>query len=126
MAHQLGLSVARVEKDRSLLGPIFEVFVAMELCKASSWSKLGPTMSHYRTHAGQEVDVILEDRAGRTVGVEIKASSTVTARDFSGLKAFAEDCGDRFHRGVVLYTGSTIVPFGPNLHAVPVGALWQG
>jgi uncharacterized protein len=125
MAHQLGLTAERLEQDRSLLGSMFEAFVAMELCKTSAWSKLGPTMSHYRTHAGQEVDVILEDRSGRTVGVEIKASRTVISRDFSGLNAFAEDCGDRFHRGIVLYTGSTVVPFGPRLHAVPVSALWQ-
>ena len=32
--------------------------------------------------------------------------------------------GDRFVRGVVLFTGETAVPFGANLHALPVAQLW--
>ena len=32
--------------------------------------------------------------------------------------------GDRFVRGVVLCTGTSVVPFGRNLHALPVSQLW--
>lgn len=38
------------------------------------------------------------------VGIEVKASSTVGASDFKGLKVLQETTGRRFHRGVVLYT----------------------
>ncbi len=68
--------------------------------------------------------MVLEDTAGRVVGVEVKASATVGARDFRGLRALAEASGGRFRRGVVLYTGRTAVPFGENLHALPVSSLW--
>jgi hypothetical protein len=36
----------------------------------------------------------------------------------------AEQVGSRFHRGVVLYGGSEVIPFASNIHAMPVSALW--
>jgi hypothetical protein len=33
--------------------------------------------------------------------------------------------GRRFRRGIVLYTGAEIVPFGAGLFALPVEALWR-
>jgi hypothetical protein len=33
--------------------------------------------------------------------------------------------GERFLRGIVLYTGDQPVPFGSNLYALPVSALWR-
>ena len=59
-------------------------------------------------------------------GVEVKASATVTARDFAGLDTFAELTQKRFTRGVVLYLGSEIVSFGPKKWAVPIAALLDG
>lgn len=82
-------------------------------------------MFHFRTQTGQEVDVVLEDVAGRLVGIEVKATATVSAKDFKGLRTLAEALGKRFQRGVVLYTGSECIPFGPRLHALPVSALWR-
>jgi len=36
-----------------------------------------------------------------------------------------DQTGKRFRRGILLYTGSTSAAFGPNMHVVPVSALWQ-
>jgi hypothetical protein len=33
--------------------------------------------------------------------------------------------GTSDHRGIVLYTGTEVVPFGRTLHALPVDALWR-
>jgi uncharacterized protein len=33
--------------------------------------------------------------------------------------------GQRFQRGVVLYTGVELLPFGQRFHALPVQALWR-
>ncbi|HET7737734.1 MAG TPA: hypothetical protein VFK32_04100, partial [Tepidiformaceae bacterium] len=63
--------------------------------------------------------------AGRIVGVEVKASASIGPRDFRGLTSLAESAGDRFLRGVVLYTGSERAPFGENLEAVPMEAVWR-
>jgi uncharacterized protein len=61
----------------------------------------------------------------RVVGIEIKASSTITPDDFKGLKALAVEAKRQFVRGVVLYTGQEMLSFGENLVALPVSALWR-
>ena len=68
---------------------------------------------------------MLENLAGEIVGIEVKASSTVKSSDFKGLNYLSELLGDRFLRGIVLYTGDQPVPFGSNLYALPVSTLWE-
>ena len=82
-------------------------------------------MSHYRSHDGMEVDLVLEDRAGAMVGIEVKASATVRAEDLRGLRRLAERAGERWRRGVLLYLGRDSVPFGERLDVLPVSGLWQ-
>ena len=125
MAHLLGLSVERIEAQPELAGPLLENFAVMELRKQASWSETQPRLFHFRTHTGQEVDIILEDAAGNVVGIEVKAASSVAARDFTGLRFLSEALGERFRNGFVLYTGRESVPFAPNLHAVPLPVLWS-
>jgi hypothetical protein len=71
------------------------------------------------------VDLVLEGPGGRLVGIEVKASATVSPDDLRGLRALEADRPRRFHRGLILYRGRTVVPFGPRLHAVPIPALWS-
>jgi hypothetical protein len=59
------------------------------------------------------------------VGIEVKAGTTVTVDDFKGLRALASDAGKRWVRGILLYAGSEMLPFGENLIAMPVSALWR-
>ena len=124
LAHLLGADRRRLEEDRTLAGPLLENFVAMELFKHASWSDVQPQLFHFRTQTGLQVDVVLENAAGRIVGLEVKASATVSAKDFKGLRVLAEAVGKRFVRGVVLYTGTEVIPFGPQLRAVPLSVLW--
>ncbi|MBI4205579.1 MAG: ATP-binding protein [Betaproteobacteria bacterium] len=124
-AHLMGIDDARLAQDRTLFGGLLESFVAMEITKQTGWSAAAPALYHFRTHEGDEVDLVLERRSGALVGIEVKSATTVTAADFKGLRALAHAAGRRFHRGVVLYTGTEMVPFGPRLHAVPVEALWR-
>jgi predicted AAA+ superfamily ATPase len=58
-------------------------------------------------------------------GFQYLTSATVTSADFSGLRDLAAGTEDRFVRGIILYLGEEVVPFGPNLHAVPLTALWE-
>lgn len=124
-AHLMGIDDARLAHDRTLFGGLLESFVAMEITKQTGWSAAAPALYHFRTHEGDEVDLVLERRSGALVGIEIKSATTVTGADFKGLRALAHAAGRRFHRGVVLYTGTEVVPFGPRLHAVPIEALWR-
>jgi len=125
LTHLLGVNNNRLRTDRTLAGGVLENFVALELLKQRGWSKLQPNLFHFRTSNGEEVDLVLEDRAGKIVGIEAKASATIDASHFKGLKVLAEAAGERFVRGVILYGGKEAVPFGRNLHALPLSALWH-
>lgn len=109
----------------AIAGRLLENFVVMEFTKQATWSEVMPKLFHYRTHAGHEVDLLLEGASGSLVGVEVKSSGSVDGSDFRGLRQLAETVGDRFVRGVVLYGGTEIVPFESNLFAVPITALWR-
>jgi predicted AAA+ superfamily ATPase len=82
-------------------------------------------LSHYRDQARYEVDAVLENRSGHVVGIEVKAATTVGPDDFRGLRRLADRLGDDFIAGIVLYTGTSTLPFGDKLRAMPVSALWQ-
>jgi len=119
-----GATVARLKAEGNQAGMVLENFVHMELRKQSTWSAAEPELFFWRTASGQEVDLVLEDRAGRIAGVEVKASATLAAGDVRGLQALAQAAGPRWLRGVVLYTGTEVIPFAKNLHGVPLGRLW--
>ena len=107
------------------LGPLLETFVVQEVRKLLGWSRQSATPYHFRTAAGQEVDLVLEAPGQRVAGMEVKASSSVGQNDFNGLRALAETAGDKFARGVVLYLGEQRLPFGERLWALPISALWK-
>jgi len=125
LAHLLGVTEERVRREPGVLGPLLENFVANELRRHAGWSHTRVEAFHFRSHTGPEVDLVLEDAAGRLVGIEVKASATVEARDFSGLRVLVHERPRQFHRGMVLHLGREVVPFGERLHAVPLRALWE-
>ncbi len=82
-----------VGKDKTAFGPILETFVFSELRKIASWSDQRCSFSHFRDKDKNEVDILLENRRGEIVGVEVKSSATVSAEDFSGMRKLAEASG---------------------------------
>lgn len=125
-AHMLGLDRERLAMDESLAGGLFESFARMELVKLAEWSEARPSIFHFRTRGGaREVDAVLERRGGQIVGIELKASASLSARDFRGLEELRESRGDRFVAGVVIHAGEQTLPFGERLWALPVSALWS-
>ena len=111
--------------DHNKAGFILENFIVMELRKQQAWSETLPSLYHFRTSSDKEVDVVLEAPDGRIVGIESKSSSEVNAHDFGGMRELAALAGDKFHRGIILYTGQETVSFGPNFTAMPISALWN-
>ncbi|MGV2114372.1 DUF4143 domain-containing protein [Agrobacterium salinitolerans] len=114
----------RLRLDRLRFGALLESFVVSELMKLASWSERRVSFSHYRTKDQDEVDVVIEDRRGRIIGIEVKASATVRAQDFRGLRQLQEAVGDRFVRGLVLHDHDRVTPFGEKLQAAPTSVLW--
>jgi predicted AAA+ superfamily ATPase len=124
-ANLVGADVRSLLRPGGPFGPLLEGFVLMELARQLTWSRQRAELFHYRTKDKVEVDAVLENRQGQVVGIEIKASSTVAAGDFRGLRHLAGRIGGDFIAGIVFYTGTQSLPFGPRLRAVPVSALWQ-
>jgi predicted AAA+ superfamily ATPase len=114
-----------LREDRTRFGALLESFVVSELLKLASWSERRVSFSHYRTKDQDEVDVVIEDRRGRIVGIEVKASATVRPQDFRGLRQLQEAVGDRFVRGLVLHDHDRVTPFGEKLQAAPISVLWN-
>ncbi|GAB7052321.1 ATP-binding protein [Catenuloplanes indicus] len=124
-AQQLAMDAHTLLRPGAPLGGLLEGFVLSELARQLTWSEQPVELSHYRDQDRVEVDAVLENRRGQVVGIEVKAASTVRADDFRGLRRLEERLGDDFVAGIVLYTGTSTLPFGPRLRAMPVGALWQ-
>ena len=124
LAYLCALSSNRLLVDTSLMGALVETFVFSELIKHIAFSEQRLTLWHYRTQNHIEVDFILEDRMGNITGIEVKASATVEAKDFKGLKHLQDTETTRFQRGIVLYAGRELVSFGSGLWAVPLSVWW--
>lgn len=124
-ANLLNLDKGALRPIGSPLGSILEGFVAMEIARQLTWSNERVEMFHYRTKDKAEVGIVLENRRGQVVGIEVKASSTVRGEDFRGLRHLAQRTGEDFVAGVVLYIGEQTLTFGPKLRAMPISAVWE-
>ena len=124
LAAQKGLSPESLDRDRTPFGPLLETFVLAELMKIANWSENRYAFSHFRDKDRNEVDIVIEDHGGKVIGIEVKASATVTLADFKGLRRLAAGAGNRFVHGIVLYDHHQPVQFGEKMVAVPISALW--
>ncbi len=109
---------------RHTTGALLETFVHGELRRQAGWQDSPLRLSHFRTHAGREVDLVVAALDGALVGVEVKHGTEVRTDDLKGLRELREVASPHFRRGVVLYGGDTVVPLGADLQAVPLSCLW--
>jgi uncharacterized protein len=124
LAALLTVTPERIRLDRGIFGRLLETFVYTELLKQIAWTGNTCALYHFRDKDQAEVDFVVEDDAGAVVGIEVKASATVNASDFKGLRKLAEACGADFRSGLVLYDGDRSVPFGDRMFAAPLACLW--
>ena len=125
LCYLLGINQSHVLSDRPLLGRLLENFVVMELKKQQAWAETRTRIYHYRTHPGEEIDIILEAFNGDKVAIEVKAAQVVDAKDFKHLRAFQSALPNDNIRGFVMYMGKEVIPWAPNLTAIPVSSLWN-
>ena len=105
-------------------GGLMENFVMGELARQLTWSQTAAALYHYHDRDGHEVDAVLEDNAGRVIGIEVKSAQSVRSEDLLGLRYLKEKLGSRMHGGYVLYCGADSLSFGDGLGCLPVSALW--
>ncbi len=126
LCHLLGLRLEEIlEKKPMLYGHVIENFVATELTKLLAYGDTRAKLHHFRTSDDKEVDFVLEGADGSIIAIEVKSSDMVEGKDFRQIKLLESLSPKDFLRGIVLYRGDDIVPFGENLYAVPLSALWQ-
>jgi predicted AAA+ superfamily ATPase len=109
------------------LETLVETFVYTEILKNLPYQREHWRLYHWRSARGREIDILAEaERA--LVGVEVKASATVTSDDFRHLRWFAgEGPGStREFVGIVIYLGDYPLQFGPGLFALPLSVFWGG
>jgi hypothetical protein len=123
LLHLLGANEERLANDDQVTGKALENFVAMEILRHADWSEAHPKLFHYR-QGRDEIDVVLENRAGEVAAVEVKASASVSPRDWRGLSRLRDARRKGFCCGVLLYTGANTVPLSDRIFAVPVSGLW--
>jgi uncharacterized protein len=121
----LNIDSDRLSKDTKFIGSVVENFVVLELLKQLSWDDKIIQMYHYRDYDHVEVDIILEGPGGDLVAIEVKSSETISSDDFKGLKILQKEVGEKFVHGIVLYAGTTYLPFGEKLSAAPITSLWS-
>lgn len=119
----LRVDAPALHANRALLGQLLETFVFQELRRQASAEPGATAFYHFRNRDDHEVDIVLE-QGERLAGVEVKASGTVRAEDFRGLRKLQEIVGERFACGVVLYDGEASLRFGPGMLALPMQNLW--
>jgi uncharacterized protein len=112
--------------DGVAAGALFDTFVITEVLKQATWSERSVDLSYFRDRDGAEVDLIVEDRrTSELAGIEIKLTSTPTARHAKHLAMLRDKLGSTFTTGLVIHAGSQTLPLGERLWAVPVSALWR-
>jgi predicted AAA+ superfamily ATPase len=126
VAHLLGVTPGQLARPVAPeRGPLTETFVYTELSKLATWADTRVSISHLRTRAGSEVDLVVEDGAGRVIAAAAKSASSVRADDFANLAELRDQISGDFLQGIVFYLGDRILPFGDRLTAVPLSALWS-
>ena len=124
LLHLLGASEERLLGDDQITGKALESFVAMEIVKHAEWAGEETRIHHYR-RGRDEVDLVLENRAGDIGVIEVKSRVSLAAGDWRAMEKLRDTRGSRFRCGFLVYTGEDTVPLGDRLFAVPLSGLWS-
>jgi predicted AAA+ superfamily ATPase len=123
LAHLLGADERRIGADDQVTGKVLENFVVVEVLKHADWAAADSSAYHYRQRE-DEVDLLLENRAGEIVAIEAKATASVAPRDARAMAKLRDGRGARFKAGVVVCACEQTTPLGDRLWAVPLSGLW--
>ena len=80
----------------------------------------GSQFFFFRTHAGAEIDLIV-DRGGKKIGYEFKSAISINKRDWLNLKNGIAD--GIINKGFVVYLGERGYPVADKIHVVGASEL---
>jgi predicted AAA+ superfamily ATPase len=129
MAWLLGLTPEKISRgDPAVLssyGHLIETFAVGEILKQVSWWDAPVAVGHFRTAAGDEVDLVLERDDGEVIAFEVKSGTRVHGEDLRGLRALRTRLGNRLHAAIVLYTGEFPYAHDDGTMVLPIDVLWR-
>lgn len=101
-----------------------ETLVAHDVAAIAHAQSERIVVRHWRdARNAREVDLVLVHPDGRTIPIEVKASTSVGPDDTKGLLAYAAEAGESCSRGVLIYEGSDVINLsphtGPQIFALP-------
>jgi hypothetical protein len=115
----LGIRTPRDLLVHPLVGASWEGWVFEQLSAQVSLLDGAPGLSYWRTHAGAEVDIVIES-GNRLIPVEVKRGTRVGPYDLRGLNSFLGAFQDRAPFGVVLYGGDDLARPSERIVLVPI------
>jgi predicted AAA+ superfamily ATPase len=109
-----------VSNERSLLespkrGNSWEGFMIEQIISREMLQKTGSLFYFYRTHAGAEIDLII-DRGSERIGYEFKCSVSIGKKDYANLQAGIDD--GIIHKGFIVYMGERSFPVADQISVV--------
>ena len=121
-----GLTTDDWLNQANLFGHLIESYAVQQINCQLSWIDDEVHCYHFRDHKKHEVDLVLE-KGDSIWGIEMKRSTTISEKDYKGLRILANTSGEHWKGGVIFYSGDHIMPTPiKNTFAVPYGALWDG
>ena len=128
MAHYLHIHNPEIilennEKSQNEGGKLVETWVYNQLIPEVDLNPLWE-LNHFRSRS-HEIDFLITNEMGHMVGIEVKASESVSSDDFKHLQWFQALVGKDNFKGFVLYTGNEVRSVGNGFFAIPMSALWS-
>ncbi|MCL2765089.1 MAG: ATP-binding protein [Treponema sp.] len=127
LCHIMQRDIKEIYKNEKVtMGHLFENFMATEIIKAAK-SNTSYSVSHFNPvqNQGREVDFVIENPDGKTIGVEIKLDGTVNQKDWANMITLQETTGNKFLKGIIIYTGTELMQLSRGIWAVPINYIWE-
>jgi hypothetical protein len=105
------------------LGNSWEGFVLEELIRRAKLRWPSPAFYFWRTQAGAEADLLIENGRTRLI-IEIKSGSSLSSKGLLGIRQCMKDL--RLRTGYVIYRGERELRLAPGLTAIPWSRIEKG
>lgn len=125
-ARLLGLTATELlgASGAHMAGPLFESLVTLGVRTLAQSNEC--RVSHMRiADGGREIDLIIENTAGRVLGIEVKLAPEVTDSDVRHLLWLRDQMPDRVTDLAVITTGSTAYRRADGIAVIPLALLGE-
>ncbi|QCD44481.1 ATP-binding protein [Campylobacter mucosalis] len=120
LTHLLQITSTDELNASSFKGAIYETFVFDELLRANASCEKPAGIYYYRTSDQKEIDFILEI-SGKVIAIEVKSSKTISKDSFKHIYHLKQNLQGKFDKGVVFYTGDSVLKIDNDMFALPFG-----